>query len=179
MKSSPVSSRYAKALFLETGLDQSLFQQVESFIRLLSSSDDLHRFLMDSSVRCQVKVNTVRKLFSEKFSSLFVDFLAIIIRHRREALIRDILDRYKRIHLDSSGILEGVLISSVALDDDFLIRIGKVFESFSFVGGKKIRLENKVDPSILGGFLLKCDTLGVSYDGTLRMRLQRMGRIVG
>lgn len=63
------------------------------------------------------------------------------------------------------GVREAVVISAAPLPEEIFEQLRRKLES----GGRKVRLQRKVDPAVIGGLVVRIgDTV---YDGSLRSRL--------
>jgi F-type H+-transporting ATPase subunit delta len=66
------------------------------------------------------------------------------------------------------GVREAVVISAEPLSEEIVAELRRKLES----GGRKVRLQQRVDPSLIGGLVVR---IGDSvYDGSLRSRLGRV-----
>ena len=77
----------------------------------------------------------------------------------------DTVSSIKARILALEGVREAVVISAAPLPDEIVAELRRKLES----GGRKVRLQRKVDPALIGGLVVR---IGDSvYDGSLRSRL--------
>ena len=98
-------------------------------------------------------------------------FLAILARRDRLELVPEITTQFRRLVNEARGIAVAQVTTAVAIDDRqkavIASRLGRRF-------GKTVVLEERIDPSILGGVIAQIgDTV---IDGSIRGRLERLRR---
>ncbi len=150
-----VSRVYAGAL-LEIGLEsKSLFQLQEelSFIvDLLSSDSDFENFLNAPVIPRQTKKNFINKIFKDKLSEDTVGFLDVLLDNDRQKFLKDIYHSFVE-QIDAANKRQRIkLISSVKLNEKML---GDIKSVMSKKFNKDISIEETVDESIIGGFIIE------------------------
>jgi F-type H+-transporting ATPase subunit delta len=172
LKIHPVAKRYAKALF-ETAdeLDQidQVRQEVNVLNDTLANQSRLRAYLFTPEVEKQKKINVVKELFENKASIIFVNFLVLVIQKGRQKEYFDITLEFNRLYEIKINRLSATVYSAVSLDENILEEINKKLVD---VWKADVLLNNKVDPSILGGFIIKVE--GKIIDGSLRKQLELM-----
>ena len=155
MKGSRAASRYAKSL-LELSIEQKKLEEVNKDMTLvsetISESRDLALLLKSPVVKSDQKQKILDKVFGSNVSEISSKFMAILINKRREELLEmiaaDFHEQYKR-HLN---IVTAHVVSSTPLDKDLRAKVLKLVES---TGGNSVDLQEKVDPSIIGGLIIR------------------------
>ena len=66
--------------------------------------------------------------------------------------IEDIARQFVILHLENNGVEEALLITAHKIDDAFRAKVIALVEKNT---GNKVVLEERIDPSILGGFILR------------------------
>jgi F-type H+-transporting ATPase subunit delta len=148
-----IAKRYAKALF-ESALEPNRIAEINkdfgSFLTLIDDDVNLKSFLnlpFDAE-----REQILSKLLKEHFSELFYNFLLLILRNKRFYLISQMrsdfqsrVDAYhRRIH--------AVAITAFPLPEKKLASISREIGSHL---NAEVRLENEVDPAIIGGIILR------------------------
>lgn len=82
----------------------------------------------------------------------------------------DIIDQFAVLYDDKNKIASGTATTAVKLDDDQLKRLGDGFAKKYNLNA--VRLENKVDPSILGGVILQVKDRVI--DGSVKNKLKKI-----
>lgn len=172
-----VSKRYALALF-EAALDLDkikIFKEELDFLeRVFQEDRELIQILKHPRIKKDDKKDLIRKIFKENVSGEIINFLYILVDKRRETYILDIIKEYMQIFNEHENIVKVVAMTAVPMEekskDNLVVVLGKKLN-------KTIEIENKIDPSVIGGVLLKIENKIV--DGTLKGQLESIGRAIG
>lgn len=139
---------------------------------LLHSSHDLERCLLSPAVPRAKKQEIVQKLSAEMgVHRLMVNFLRMLVHHRRVAQLHGIRIEFERIIDERTGFQRAEIVSATALNDGQKKEIVGALEQTS---GNKIRPHFKTDPSLLGGVVARLASK--EYDGSLKGRLETLRR---
>ena len=167
-----LASNYALALFELTKPNE--YQAYLSAWELALSSlkeEGWLPFLASYSISQDEKYEAMDKVYSFPKAKEFLNFLKVVVSHHRVELLPEISQIYRSKVNDALGIKEGVLFSSVALEEK---EVKKIEKAISKKLGYQVYLRTKVDHTLLGGVKVNID--GKVYDGTLRSRLQELKR---
>lgn len=169
-----VAKRYAEALF-EVANVKNLLDQVENdlqlIVQVINDTEDFMSFLRHPQIDGDVKKKMVESAFGDAISEISKNFFFQLIDSRREEFIQEILIQYRKLANSARGIMDIEATTVVSLDANDSEKIAK---SFGDKLGKKIRLNNIVDPSIVGGMVIKIGDR--KYDGSIKKQLQVMKR---
>ena len=177
-----VDSAYAISQAQEvfkTALAKKELNRWQSDLRRLASlikDTTLFAFLENPEVHIDDKA----KLLSERLGEINPEALKLVAQllvKRRLAAIVDIADEYQRL-LDNYRGIEGAAVAEVTtaipLDDEDKLRLAQRITSLV---GKPVVLKPKVDPSLIGGIIIKVgDKL---IDGSLRSKLVALRKTLG
>ncbi len=148
------------------GTLDSLSDELTAFNAIVRDDKDFSVFLTMPGIGRDRKKDFIQKVCSSQMSSDFINFLFVLMDNDRIGDSEEIENELTDLMYEERNALRVKVTSSVPLDAD--IR-GKVSRALSGKYGKEIILEEKVDPSLLGGILLKVgDTV---IDGSLSRRL--------
>ncbi|RFM24093.1 MAG: ATP synthase F1 subunit delta, partial [Candidatus Thermochlorobacter aerophilum] len=87
----------------------------------------------------------------------------------RAPIIPDVMKEFQAILNEESGIMIAQVESAIELSEAEKQAIAKKLEAIS---GKKIQIENKINPSLIGGFTARIgDTV---IDGSVKHKLERL-----
>ncbi len=149
------AKRYAKALF-ELAQEKNLVDEVhhdfQNFLRLVEESPDLQAFLSLPMDRDREKL--LVDLLKERFSGLFFNFVLLVLKNKRYHLFEQILTDFERRVDSLKNRISAVAVTAIPLPKEKLA--GMTREIADYLKAE-VRLENKVDPSILGGIILRLD----------------------
>lgn len=165
-----VEMTYGKALF-EAARDANkvelILEEIKEMKELFQTEPDFYEFVNTPIIAGAKKKAAVEKIFTGRISPEVLNFLYILIDKRRTRNFGKIVDQYQKIIDISEGVSSGDIYSVEALTEEQLLafeeKTGKLLR-------KNVKLENKVDPSILGG--IKIFVEGKVIDATIRKRLQ-------
>lgn len=176
MSSSTVAKRYAKALF-QVALERKQLDVIEvelhSIHQLLVDHPSFLKLLYHPQIDNKVKKEEFNIIFSGNISETMVTFMNLLIDRNREDALEYISEYYVQLANKERGLEDAQVTSLQALTDvekqDLATHFGKLVN-------KKIRIHNIVDPSILGGVIVKIgDRL---FDGSVVGKLNRFKRRV-
>ncbi|MGL4369210.1 MAG: ATP synthase F1 subunit delta [Spirochaetota bacterium] len=145
----------------------ALMDELVSFTEILAAEDQFRLFLAVPGIDKQTKRDFLQKTLGGKFSEDFVNFLCILVENDRQSEIDDIASAF-RLFLDEEKQRARVtVVTSSALDSALRDQISSALAKRY---NKSIVLEEQVDPSILGGIILKAgDTV---IDGSVQTRVR-------
>ncbi len=169
MRDRKVATRYAEALLDTAKAEGTLNSVAESLAAVLNAVKDNHllRIFMDSpQVRTEEKKELLQKVFGDKIEPVLLNFFHLLIDKHRIENIRDIGEVFADLVEAEQGYLRARVVTAITLPDDLAAALKGKLAAHS---GKKIILEKKTDPAVIGGV---CVTLGDKIlDGTVATNL--------
>ncbi len=167
-RDSRISKRYAKSL-LDFAVEKGVLEEVRSDMALLDktfrASKELVAVLRSPIIKIDVKGNVLRALFADKVNSITLEFVRIVAKKNRESIIPDIARSFAGLYLSHEGIVTAEVITAVALSDGQRKKVHKFISTF----GDKVELNEKVNPKIIGGFIVRVGDK--QYDESIANRL--------
>lgn len=154
MLSQEVAKTYAHALLLsvvEKGMVDKAYDQFLSLKELVAKDKSLVNFLSAPQVLDGNKLSLVRDVFSSRMEKLFVEFLVVLVNKNRVNFLPEVIDEFARLVEAERGIGRVTVISAVELNDG---ERAKLKEKLHNKTKLEIILEEKVDPSIIGGMII-------------------------
>ena len=180
--------RYARAL-LDVALarkDDGLRADLERLAALYAAHADLRHLLLHPALPAEKKRAVVAALWTQptsragaavqsKPSDLLLRLLDLLVARDRVELLPLIGQAYGRLWNAQRGVVEAEAVSARELGED---EARSVSAAASRVTGRQVELERRVDPSLMGGLLLRME--GRIYDGSVRARLRALrARLAG
>ena len=164
-----VESTYGRALY-EAARDENkvdtILDEIKQIKDLFMTESDFYEFINTPVLSGAEKKDAVEQIFKGKISSEVLNFLFILIDKRRTKAFPGIVNHYQSILDEIAGISKGVIYSVEPLTveqlEQFEQKTGKLLK-------KNVKLENRIDTSILGG--VKVFIEGKVIDATIRKRL--------
>lgn len=152
-----ISKRYAKALLAysqELHLDEKVFQELLLLEKTLRKEPTLVKALDNPILGVKDKRSLLLAVVKDH-SSVYAGLVDLVLKNRRENLLRFIALTYEDLYRKSKNINAGFLITAAPADGGLLEKIRAIFEK---VMPGHLELETEVDPSIGGGFIFDFDT---------------------
>ena len=149
-----ISPRYAKVMFNLDVINGSLEQRMRDFelmIKILNENPKLVRFLKTPHVVLGDKKKVLQAIFKGKFDQIFMNFLFYLIQKGRFVNLSHIANEYRLAVDEYLGIWEVDIVTAVPMDPDSEAKLKQKLEKDY---NKKINLNKKVDPKIIGGAIL-------------------------
>lgn len=174
MNESKLSRRYAKSLIdlaSERNETDAVFNDMQLIHSTVQGSRDLSMFLKNPIINTDKKQNVIAALFSQKVSALTSSFLKIITSKKRESYIDSIARSFIDMYRDSKGITSAQVFTPVKLDDKLK---SEIMAYLTAETKRKIELTETIDPSIIGGFILRWGDKQVDASVSRKLRLLRM-----
>jgi F-type H+-transporting ATPase subunit delta len=167
-----VAKRYAKALYsaaVDKGITLEVEEQLKTVVEVLHFDQEVKRFILAPRVSQSDKLNVLRTALQDKVSPTVLNTVVLLVERGRTDIFADLLETYIKIEGDALGIGDATVYSTYSLSQE---EQDSVAAEFSQLTGRKIRVTNVVDKSLLGGLkVLIGDTL---YDGSLSGKLERL-----
>jgi F-type H+-transporting ATPase subunit delta len=177
MRDRKVASRYAEALLHTAKAAGVLDNVADSFAGVLAAvkGNDALRIFMDSpQVRTEEKKELLTTVFGGKIEPVLLNFLHLLLDKNRIENTRDIGEVFAELVEAENGYLRARVVTAIDLPADLAAQLES---SLSTHTGKKIILEKKTDPAVIGGV---CVTLGDKVlDGTVRTNLDLLKKTLG
>lgn len=155
MREPKVTIRYAKSL-IGLAIEFNKLEEVHADMLLLknlcSDSKELSLFLKSPIVKSDIKLSLLNQIFSSSVSELTMAFIELLTKKKREYFLRDISIDFSNLYNKEKNITPVILTTAFKIDDvlrnDIMIFLKKQ-------GAENIKLEEKVDESIIGGAVIK------------------------
>jgi F-type H+-transporting ATPase subunit delta len=170
----PVAERiYANALFeaaKEQGKLDVVRQEVGEFAQAVEQVPELRALLETPEIDTNERVGALRSILGEA-DEVVRNFLLLVAEKGRTHELPAIVREFEALVARDEGILDVELTTAVELSDDDARQILERIES---VSDRKLRATRKVDPNLIGGFVLEAGSHRV--DASVRARLNLLRR---
>lgn len=171
-----VAREYGRALFMlteELGTTERVRDEAKALFSILSDTPE-YMGLLDTPA---LSIDERLALIDEAFTGLdeyLVNLVKLLAERRLSYLILRSLRAYEDEYMESLGIAKAEAITAIALTEGECQTLKAKLEAIT---GKQIIIENKIDPSVLGGIRLRY--MGIQRDGTVKTRLDTFRRMLG
>lgn len=150
-----VASRYAKSLIElaeEKGVLEKVHEDMKLFSNVVSQNRAFQLLLQNPIVKPDKKLAVINGVFTGKVNEMTLAFFNIVARKNRESLLAQIAVEFKEQYNLYKGIQRASVTSAVALDAGLYTQLAQQLANET---GKRIELEQIIDPSLIGGFVLR------------------------
>jgi F-type H+-transporting ATPase subunit delta len=167
---SGVSGRYATALF-ELARDEksvdAVLADLDRFDRLLAESDDLKRLVRSPVFSADAQAKALSAVLEKaEISGVSANFLKVLTANRRLFAVADVIRAFRALVAKFKGEATADVTVAEALSDANLDALKVALKA---VTAKDVTLNVKIDPSIIGGLVVKVGSRMV--DSSLRTKL--------
>jgi F-type H+-transporting ATPase subunit delta len=167
---SGVSGRYATALF-ELARDEKSIDAVKAdldrFDGMLNDSADLKRLVLSPVFSADAQSRALAAVLDKAgITGISANFLKVLIANRRLFAVAEVIRAFRALVAKFKGEATADVTVAEDLSDKNLDALKSALKS---VTGKDVTLNVKVDPSIIGGLVVKLGSRMV--DSSLRTKL--------
>jgi F-type H+-transporting ATPase subunit delta len=174
MSSTRAAIRYAKAI-LEIADSQKVATEVSKDMALiastLASNSDLSSFIQNPLIKTESKMEVVSKVFAS-VNPVSKNIFKLVQDNKRFEILDDIAVEFNKLYDVMNGVEVAKVTTAIAIDAVLEAKVSAKIASFS--SSKKITIENTIDPSIIGGFILRIGDK--QYNASIANRLQVLKR---
>lgn len=168
-----VAGRYATALFdlaKDDGALDAVAQDLNRFDGMLADSKDLERLVRSPVFSADDQGKALSALLGKaELSPLAVNFFKLLASNRRLFVVRDVIKGFRALLARHRGEASAEVTSAHALTDQQLAELKSALKA---TAGRDVRIETRVDPSILGGLIVKLGSRMI--DSSLKTKLNNL-----
>ena len=173
MNETRAALRYAKAtlnLAVEKKATDAVDRDMRSIVQTISDSDELKEMLVSPILESSSKEKVLLEIF-KNCNEITKEVFSLLVYKKRIDLLNDVAAKYIVLNEDLKGENVAVVTTAVpltpSLEKKILSQIGKITTN-------KITLENQIDESIIGGFILRIGDL--QYNASISNKLNSLKR---
>ena len=174
MVNQTLARRYATAIFQLAG-EQRAVDQVGSELRILSDAiednESALNFFLSPVVERVQKEQTLTAAFEGKAHPIALHAMLLLVRKRREGLLRQIVREYGALELAARGLEPLTITSAKPLEAAELRELVSQLEK---IYDKKFEVTQRVQPDLIGGVRILMGDRRV--DGSVEGRFQALAR---
>lgn len=166
------AGQYALALLdlaTEEDLIPRVAEELDCLAAIMGSLADFANFCASPVIPLKQKLDTMSRPLAGKLSPLTLEFLAVLFRRGRGAMLREVVEQYHHIDEARRRKVHVRVATAVPLDDK-LVREIEAFLAESL--GRTPILDLHVDPALLGGLRVQVGERVV--DATLARKLDQL-----
>ena len=171
---SEVALPYAKALMDVAQAHQVTDQigsEVGDLLVLLENSDELKTFLANPVLDTEAKKAVLRQISEGQVIPFLLNFLMILVDRNRVMFLEDVLSQYQVLLRALNRTVLADVTAAVELSEAQHSQIQERVKQLT--GASSVDLAVTIDPSLLGGVIVKVGSQVI--DASLRTQLRRIG----
>ncbi|ODR97112.1 ATP synthase F0F1 subunit delta [Methyloceanibacter superfactus] len=170
---SGVAGRYATALF-ELALEEKALEQVEAdvtrFGEALDAVEDMQRLVKSPVFSAEEQGRALAAILDElKIEGLTKNFLLLVSKNRRLFAAPDMIRGFRAMLANHRGETSATVTAAAALTE---AQVTAIKQALKAALGKDVMLEQRVDPSLIGGLTIKVGSRMI--DTSLRTKLNSL-----
>lgn len=169
-----VASRYAKSLLdlaEERGELETVKQDMDLFTKTLDENRDLRLLLRNPIVKHDKKLAILNAVFQGKVSELTSKFFTIITQKNRESALEFIGTEFRTQYNLLRGVQVAEVTTATPMDAPTRLEVVKLVRQQT--GQQQVTLAEKVDASLIGGFVLRIGDRLIDDSVSYRLRKLR------
>jgi F-type H+-transporting ATPase subunit delta len=174
MRDDALVKGYASAVF-HVAKSEDLVEVVEDELyklkEVLGKNADLREFLSNLRIAPEGKKKALMEIFGNKVSPVTLNHLNLVIDQGRQRKLGAIIEEYFALAAAAREKVTAEIITSVPLSEKMAEKLRR---KLTKVTKKQVFLKPRVDPSILGGAIVRVENKII--DGSLRRQLGQMRR---
>ena len=168
-----VAQRYAAALYDladEKGAIDTVAADLNSLQAMIAASDDFRRFIKSPIINRNDQSKGIAALADKaQLSPISRQFLGLVTVNRRLFALGEMIRGFHAILADRRGHTAAEVTAAAPLSDSQTMALTEALKKSL---GRNVQLVTKVDPSILGGLIVKTGSRMV--DSSIKSKLQRL-----
>jgi F-type H+-transporting ATPase subunit delta len=168
---SGISGRYASALFSlarDERQTEAVSEALARFDALIAASPDLERLVRSPVFSAADQLKALDAILADaNIGGVAANFIRLVASKRRLFFIREMIADYRKLYDAYRGVTRADVTSATALTDAHIAQLKESLRAVS--GGREVDLNVKLDPSIIGGLIVKLGSRMV--DGSLKTKL--------
>ena len=165
--------RYAKAILdiaNDKGVAQAVNNDMNTIASTISSNIELSTFIQNPTTKVEVKESALLEVFAG-VNGVTKSLFHLLFENKRFEILGAIAWEYNQLFDEMNGVEVAKVTTAVPMDAALE---AKVLAKVSTLSNKKITIENIVDASIIGGFVLRIGDQ--QYNASIANRLQVLKR---
>jgi F-type H+-transporting ATPase subunit delta len=173
MASTRAAIRYAKAI-LDLANSKGVAEAVNNDMKLIAlaigTNTELSDFILNPTTRVEVKESALLEVFAD-VNGVTKGLFHLLFENKRFEILEAIAVEYSKVFDEGNGVEVAKVTTAIPMDAALE---AKVLAKIATLSDKKITIENIVDPSIIGGFILRIGDQ--QYNASVANRLQVLKR---
>ena len=163
--------RYSKAIFqiAEESNNLSNFKDdMDSIISAHQSSDDFKNLISNPLINHSDKKEILSIVIS-KMNEQTSNLINLLIANKRLSILYDIANGFNDIYNQKNNVAKATVVTAIPISDKIKNQVLKKIQTLS---NKSVEIENIIDKTIIGGFILRYENR--EYNASFSQRLNKL-----
>jgi F-type H+-transporting ATPase subunit delta len=174
MTSRAAANRYARALFdvaLREANVEKVRDDLQQFADLVGRHEALSHALANPAVPAAKKRTIVQALLERAggITPVVSKLMLLLADRDRLVLLPEVATAYRERLMDHQKVIHGEVTTAIPISPE---KVRALEQGLGQATGRKVVLEPRVDPSIIGGVITRIGS--TVYDGSVTTQLQKM-----
>ncbi|RRJ94115.1 ATP synthase F1 subunit delta [Flavobacterium macacae] len=173
MSGTRAAIRYAKAILdlaISSGAGQEVYNDMVLISSTIKDNKELSDFIENPTLSVAVKESALTEVFAQT-NGLTKGLFHLLFENKRFEILEGIASQYTIQFDEMNGFEVATVTTAIEMDSDLEAKVSEKIREFS---NKKITIQNIVDPSIIGGFIIRIGDK--QYNASIANRLQVLKR---
>jgi F-type H+-transporting ATPase subunit delta len=179
---SGVAERYALALFTlaqEQNVADAVADALRNFGDMIAQSADLKRLVVSPVFSAEEQLKAVTAILNQYgFGGVTANFIKLVASKRRLFVLPDMIRAFLALNDKAKGVTRADITVAAPLSSGHFATLEEALRQVS--GGKTVKVNVNVDPSIIGGIVVKLGSRMVDASlktklNSLRTRMKEVG----
>lgn len=173
MKGTRAAQRYAKAILdiaTEQKVSEVVYNDMETISKTFIASDELMDVMASPVIKDDMKRNSLKEIFKDAHDITIGSF-DVLLENNRIYLLKFVAQQYIQQYNELNNIQVATVTTAIPLEASLEAKIQKKIQELT---GNTATIKNIVDPSIIGGFILRIGDL--QYNASVAQNLNNLKR---
>jgi F-type H+-transporting ATPase subunit delta len=173
MASTRAAIRYATAILdlsVSKGVTEVVNNDMKSIASTIKGNEELNTFIQNPTIKVEVKEKALLEVFATA-DNVTKGLIHLLFENKRFEILEVIATEYSKLFDIKNNVEVAKVTTAIAMDAALE---AKVLAKIATLSDKKITIENVIDPSIIGGFILRIGDQ--QYNASVANRLQVLKR---
>ncbi len=170
MRQTILAKRYAKALFAvgkETGKNDEYSVLLTELGALINTHPEVPDALTNPLYPHELRIKVMEAMVASiQCDQIMANFLNLMVQKKRADILPEVGDVFRQLVDADQNISRGMVTTATVLSDELKNKVQAALEKIT---GKKVLLDTRVDPTIIGGMIAKVGDLVM--DGSIKRQL--------
>ncbi len=166
-----ISKRYAKSL-MNVAIKRDMLNNVYDNVTLIYNMCAVPLFgnlIQNPTISTKNKIFILNKICEHKLDIITKNFLELLTQKKRYKLLCEIFQSFLKLHDEYTDTKNVYITTATKIDKDLLEKIKA--KALKIAKCTKIRLIEKIEPKIIGGYILQMDDkqIDASFNSELKV----------